>query len=74
MKSIFAKSDDFLSGMVGLLMAILPVTILFQVLTGSTVFGMDVIENLTAMVNGIGNSGFAGLVVLMIVWSFFTKK
>ena len=55
-------------------MAVLPLTILWQVLTGETVFGMDVIANLTSLVTGIGEGGFVGLVVLILVISFFTDK
>jgi hypothetical protein len=35
---------------------------------------MDVISNLTALVEQLGNGGFVGLVVLVIIASFFTKK
>ena len=66
--------SGFFGGLVSLMMAILPVTILWQVLTGTTVFGMDVISNLTALVEQLGNGGFVGLVVLVIIASFFTKK
>jgi hypothetical protein len=52
----------------------LPLTILWQVLTGETVFGMDVIGNLTNLIASIGEGGFAGLVVLILVVSFFTDK
>jgi hypothetical protein len=55
-------------------MAVLPVSILWNVLTGGTVFGMDVVANLSALVNTLGNGGFVGLVVLVIVASFFVKK
>ena len=55
-------------------MAFIPVTILWYVLTGGTVFGMDAIANLTSLVNGFGEGGFVGLIVLIIVASFFTKK
>ena len=55
-------------------MAVLPVTILWFVLTGGSIYGMDVIANLTTLVNGFGQGGFAGLVVLVIVASFFVKK
>ena len=55
-------------------MAVLPVTIVWQVLTGGKVFGMDVIANLSALVTSLGNGGFVGLVVLVIIASFFTKK
>ena len=55
-------------------MAVLPVTILWYVLTGGSVFGMDVIANLTSLVTGFGEGGFTGLVVLLVVMSFFVKK
>ena len=64
----------FFAGIGSVLMAVIPVTILWFVLTGGSVFGMDVIANLTALVNSLGNGGFVGLVVLIIVMSFFTGK
>jgi hypothetical protein len=57
-----------------LFMAVLPVTILWQVLTGGSIFGMDVIANLTSLVTQLGQGGFVGLVVLVLVASFFTDK
>ena len=64
----------FFGGLMGVMMAILPVTILWYVLTGGDVFGMDVIANLTALVNSFGTGGFTGLVVLVLLASFFVKK
>ena len=64
----------FFGGLMGIMMAILPVTILWYVLTGGDVFGMDVITNLTALVNSFGTGGFTGLVVLVLLASFFVKK
>ena len=64
----------FFGGLMAVMMAVIPVTILWYVLTGGSVFGMDVIANLTALVNSLGNGGFVGLVVLIIVMSFFTGK
>ena len=65
---------DFFSGLVGIMMTILPVTILWQVLTGNVVFGMDVIKNLGDLVAIFGEGGFIGLVTLVIVMSFFIKE
>jgi hypothetical protein len=56
------------------MMAILPVTILWTVLTGGSVFGMNVISNLGDLVNMFGEGGFTGLIVLLIIMSFFVKK
>ena len=74
MDSVFKMVSGFFSGVLTLLLAVLPVAILWQVLTGTTVFGMDVIANLTTLVEQLGNGGFAGLVVLVILASFFMKK
>ena len=74
MEKVFSIISGFLSGLGSLFMAFIPVTILWYVLTGGTVFGMDVIANLTALITGLGNGGFVGLLVLVIIASFFTKK
>ena len=64
----------FFAGVGSVLMAVVPVSILWFVLTGGSVFGVDVIANLTTLVNDFGNGGFTGLVVLLVVMSFFVKK
>ena len=74
MDSVIKMGNGFFGGLLTIMMAVLPVTVLWQVLTGTTVFGMDVIANLTALIEQIGNGGFAGLVVLVILASFFMKK
>ena len=74
MENVIKYIAGFFSGLGTVLMAVLPVTILWYVLTGGSVFGMDVIANLTALVNHFGTGGFTGLVTLLIVMSFFVKK
>ena len=74
MDSVMKYVTGFFGGLTTIIMAVLPVTILWQVLTGTTVFGMDVISNLTALVEQLGNGGFVGLVVLVIIGSFFVDK
>ena len=74
MDKVMNYFTGFFGGLMSIMMAILPVTILWQVLTGSTVFGMDVIANLTGLVNDFGTGGFVGLVALVIIMSFFVKK
>ena len=74
MEKVMNYLTGFFGGLVTILMAVLPVAILWQVLTGTMCFGMDVIANLTAMINTFGTSGFVGLVALVIIMSFFIKK
>ena len=64
----------FFGGLMDVMLAILPVTILWFVLTGMDVFGMDVIANLTALVKYFGAGGFTGLVVMVLIAAFFVKK
>ena len=74
MEKVFSLVTGFLGGLGSLFMAFIPVTILWFGLTGGSVFGMDVIANLTSLIEGFGNGGFVGLVVLILVASFFTGK
>ena len=74
MEKVFSTVSGFLGGLGSLFMACIPVTILWYVLTGGSVFGMDAIANLTSLVNGFGEGGFVGLIVLILVASFFTDK
>ena len=74
MEKVFNLVTDFLGGLGKLFTALIPVSILYFVLTGTSVFGIDVIANLTSLVNGFGQGGFVGLVVLVLVCSFFATK
>ena len=74
MEKVFSLVNGFLGGLGSLFMAFIPVTILWYVLTGGSVFGMDVIANLTSLIEGFGNGGFVGLIVLILVASFFSGK
>jgi len=74
MENVIKYVTGFFGGLMTIMMAVLPVSILWTVLTGGSVFGMDVIANLTALVNSLGQGGFVGLIVLVMVASFFVKK
>jgi len=74
MEKVMNYLTGFFGGLMAIMMAVLPVTILWTVLTGGTMFGMNVIQNLGSLVQTFGEGGFTGLVVLVIVMSFFVKK
>ena len=61
----------FFAGLVGIMMAIIPVTILWYLLAGTTMFGLDVIGNFMGMVNALGNAGFVGLLSVVFIMYFF---
>ena len=74
MDNVIKQITGFVGGLGAVLMAVLPVTILWYILTGGSVFGMDVVANLTTLITSLGNGGFVGLVVLVLLSSFFVKK
>jgi len=71
MEKVMKYFTGFLGGIVAILMAIVPVTILWTLLTGTTLFGLDIISNFMDMVTMLGNNGFVGLLALLFVMYFF---
>ena len=74
MDSVIKYVTGFFGGLSAILLAVLPVTILWNILSGGMVFNMDVVGNLTALITSIGEGGFVGLIVLVILTSFFIDK
>ena len=71
MDKVVKYFTGFFGGLVSIMMAIIPVTILWTLLTGNVVFGIDFIGNLMAMITAFGNAGFVGLIALLFVVYFF---
>ena len=74
MEKVINYVTGFFGGLMAVMMAIIPVTILWYILTGGNVWGMDVVANLTALINSLGTGGFTGLIVLLLIASFFVNK
>ena len=74
MDSVMKYITGFFAGLGTVMMDLVPVSILWYVLTGGAIFNMDIVANLTALITSLGEGGFVGLVVLVILASFFTKK
>ena len=74
MENVIKYITGFFTGLGSVLMAVLPVTILWYVLTGGSVFGMDVVANLTGLITSLGEGGFVGLIVLVVLAQFFVNK
>ena len=61
----------FLGGLVAIMMALVPVTILWTLLTGEIVFGMDIISNFMVMLTSVGSAGLIGLITIIFILYFF---
>ena len=71
MERVMSYFKGFFGGLVSIMLAIIPVTILWQLLTGGLVFNIDVIGNFMGMLNGVAGAGFVGLVALVFIMYFF---
>ena len=71
MEKVMNYFTGFFGGLITIMIHIIPVTILWTLLTGTTIFNMDVIANFMEMVTMIGNAGFVGLVALLFIMYFF---
>ena len=74
MENVIKYVTGFFGGLLSIMMAVVPVAILWNVLTGQTIFGMDVVSNLTDLLNVFGEGGFVGLIALVILAQFFIDK
>ena len=71
MEKVMNYFTGFFGGLVTIMIHIIPVTILWSLLTGEVIFGMDIIGNFMAMINALGNAGFVGLVDLVFIMYLF---
>jgi len=74
MDNIFNTIKGFFTNVSDLLITFLSVGILVQVLFGGAVFGMDVVGNVTGLINTLGNSGFVGLLAVILLMKILDKK
>ena len=74
MDSVFNYVSGFFKGMTSLFLVLLSFGVMAEIIFGSPVFGMSVIDNVMNVVNLLGNNGFVGLVVLIILFKFAEQK
>ena len=73
MENVFSYATSFFKGMVSLFMVLLSFGVMAEIVFGSPVFGMSVINNVMNVVNLLGNNGFVGLVVLIVFFKLLDK-
>ena len=73
MKEIITLVKGWVADIVHLLMSFVAIGAISEVIFGSGIFGVNFIGNLTAIINNFGESGFAGLVALLVLVGLFRK-
>ena len=73
MKEAITIVKGYVDDLTHLLMSFLAIGAIGEVLFGSGMFGVNVIGNLTSIISQFGQSGFAGLVALLVLVGLFRK-
>jgi len=73
-KSVFGMISDVLSGIGGVLVSLVSVSIMSTVIFGSGWLGIDVITNISNLVGSFLTGGVTGLLVLIILLSLWDNK
>ena len=70
-KSIVSSITDGAESLVSVVTSLIVLSIFVGILTGSDVFGADVVGNVKALIQSFLDGGFAGLLALLVLLSFW---
>ena len=73
MKEIITIVKGYINDLEDLMLSLVAIGAISEVIFGSGIFGVNVIGNLTSIINTFGESGFAGLVALLVLVGLFRK-
>ena len=73
-KSIFGKIGDTLSGIFGVLGGLVGVGIMSQIVFGTGWMGIDVVGNISGLVNTFLTGGVTGLLTLIVLLALMENK
>ena len=73
MKEVITMVKDYVDDIAHLLMSFVAIGAVSEVIFGSGIFGVNVIGDLTSIISTFGESGFAGLVALLVLVGLFRK-
>ena len=71
---VFDGVVGFTKRLTELLLTVLSLGVVAQVLLGEAMFGMDVIGNVVALIESLGNGGVVGIIAIVVLISLLGKK
>ena len=74
MDNIFNITISFIGKLTNLIMAMLSLGIVAEILYGSPVLGMSVMNNVMDVINMLGGNVVVGLIALVILYQLLEKK
>jgi hypothetical protein len=73
MKEAITMVKGYVDDLAHLMLSFVAIGAIAEVIFGTGIFGVNVIGNLTSIINTFGESGFAGLVALLVLVGLFRK-
>jgi|TARA_Y100000004_G_scaffold170571_1_gene205731 hypothetical protein len=73
MQEIITIVKGYVDDLAHLMLSLVAIGAISEIIFGSGIFGVNVIGNLTQIINTFGESGFAGLVALLVLVGLFRK-
>ena len=73
MQEIITLVKGYVDDLAQMMLSLVAIGAISEVIFGSGSFGVNVIGNLTSIINTFGESGFAGLVALLVLVGLFRK-
>jgi|TARA_Y100001949_G_scaffold87516_1_gene73980 hypothetical protein len=73
MKEAITMVKGYIDDLAHLMLSFVAIGAIAEVIFGTGIFGVNVIGNLTSIINTFGESGFAGLVALLVLVGLFRK-
>ena len=73
MKEAITMVKGYVDDLAHLMLSFVAIGAIAEIIFGTGIFGVNVIGNLTSIINTFGESGFAGLVALLVLVGLFRK-
>ena len=73
-KDVMDKVSTFMGGLTTIMLSFVSLSILAEVIFGTSIFGTEVVTNVMGLVKSLGDGGFVGLIALIILIQVFQKK
>jgi|TARA_R110000824_G_scaffold241188_6_gene429918 hypothetical protein len=74
MKEAITLVKGWVNEITHLMMSFVAVGAMSEIIFGTGIFGVNVIGNLTTIINKFGQSGFSGLVALLLLVGIYNRK
>ena len=70
-KNIVSSITENVDSLVGVFTSLIVLSVFAGILTGSSVFGVSVVENIMVLIQAFLDAGFTGLLALLVLLSFW---